>query len=128
MSAKMGAKTLVVQIAKFVTCVIIWLHANLIAPLVRCWEERVLGTWEHVVTAILRESFAETTRFASGLSAWFVSLFQHNYRESLRRSWDQNRSHAPSQPSTLNAIIEAMSRKSCGEASVEPGTECESGL
>ena len=95
-----------------------WLHANVLAPLVRFWEERILGTSEAVVTALMRESFAETTRFASGLSAWFVSLFHHNYQDSLRRSWHQNRGHAPSQPSTLNAIIEAMSRKDCDVAAI----------
>ena len=98
-----------------------WIHAYIVSPLVRCWEDRILGTWENVVTAVLRESFAEWTRAASGLSAWFVSLFQQNYRDKLRKAWRQPRSHAPPRPSTLNAILEAMHLKEAAGSETPPG-------
>jgi hypothetical protein len=90
-----------------------WFHSCIIAPLVRWWEDSVLGTWEHLVVSVVRELGLEWTRMANGLSAWFISLFKHGYRDDLRRAWKQNqpRSHeAQSRPSTLNAIIEALHR------------------
>ena len=96
-----------------------WAHSRIIAPLVSCWEDRVLGTYEQVVTAIVRESWAEWTRFMAGASAWFIGLFQHNYRDKLRKSWHQGstQGHEPARPSTLNAIVEAMQDN--GDASTE---------
>ncbi|GAX74612.1 hypothetical protein CEUSTIGMA_g2060.t1 [Chlamydomonas eustigma] len=122
-----GWASLLLLITRFLS----WIHACVVAPLVHWWEESVLGIWEHVVTSVLRESFNEWTRIANGMSAWFLSLFQYNYRDKLRKAWKPGPSKAaePSRPSTLNAILEALhraeSRPSSENEAVIPPPTCE---
>lgn len=68
------------------------------------------------VMGVIRQSFQDATRFLNGLSAWLLSFFQRDYRETLRRSWQDNPWHswwhqAQARPSTLNALIAAMQQQ-----------------
>ncbi|GFR48097.1 hypothetical protein Agub_g9782 [Astrephomene gubernaculifera] len=91
--------------------VLTWAQLQVIEPVVRWWEEVVLGSWEEWVLALVRQGFEETTRFLNGLGAWFLSLFsKHSYREQLRRSWQENSwqqwwGEVARRPSTLNALV-----------------------
>lgn len=91
-----------------------WLQLQVIEPIVRWWEEVVLGSWEEWLLALVRQGFEETTRFLNALGAWFLSLFsKSSYREQLRRSWQQNSwqqwwCEAAARPSTLNALVATL--------------------
>jgi hypothetical protein len=88
-----------------------WAHLQLVEPIVRWWEEVVLGSWEEWLLALVRQGFEETTRFLNALGTWFLSMFsQRSYREHLRRGWQENSwqqwwGEVSTRPSTLNALV-----------------------
>jgi hypothetical protein len=90
----------------------LWLQHHLYHPVAEWWVETVLGTWEESIKSVIREAFAQVTRFLNGLSAWVVSLFDNSYYQSLKRSWRQQ--HAwqawwrEERQSTFNAVIERV--------------------
>ncbi len=86
-------------------------HTRLVQPSVRWWEETVLGSWEEFVRTLVRQGFDELGRFINGAIAWLLSLFNYNYRDTLRKSWHE---HSPwktwwhqvqARPSTFNALV-----------------------
>jgi len=65
---------------------------------------------------VIRQTFQDCARFVNGLSSWLLSFFKRDYRETLRRSWEDNPwhswwHHAQARPSTLNALIAAMQQQ-----------------
>ncbi|GLI64543.1 hypothetical protein VaNZ11_007837 [Volvox africanus] len=91
-----------------------WGHLQLVEPVVRWWEEVVLGSWEEWLLALVRQGFEEATRFLNALGAWFLSIFsQRSYREQLRKTWQENSwqqwwGEVATRPSTLNALVASL--------------------
>ncbi|GIL73386.1 hypothetical protein Vretimale_17555 [Volvox reticuliferus] len=91
-----------------------WGHLQLVEPIVRWWEEVVLGSWEEWLLALVRQGFEEATRFLNALGAWFLSIFsQRSYREQLRKAWQENSwqqwwGEVATRPSTLNALVASL--------------------
>ncbi|KAG2482947.1 hypothetical protein HYH03_018172 [Edaphochlamys debaryana] len=91
--------------------VLSWAHLHLVEPIVRWWEEVVLGSWEEWLLALVRQAFEETTRFLNFVGAWLLDLInKQRYREHLRSAWQDNSwqqwwGEVASRPSTLNALV-----------------------
>lgn len=97
----------------WVLSVLSWFHQYVVVPLVQAWDRYVLSTWEEAVLSSFRGWSQEVARTVNGVSAWFLSRFYRDYRDSLRKSWDHNPwqnwwSQVQTRPSTLNAIIASM--------------------
>ena len=96
------------------------LHTHIVAPFVHWWEETVLGSWEELVRTLVRQGFDEATRFLNGFVAWLLSLFNHHYRDTLRKSWDNQKWwHHAHQPSTFNALVAGMKRTDTADSRTE---------
>lgn len=50
-----------------------WLHATLVAPVVRWWQFTLLGVLEESISSVIREALALTQRSINGVSAWTLS-------------------------------------------------------
>lgn len=102
-------------------------HAAVVVPLVVWWETVVLGQWEEMVLSWVRQVFQETARFINGFIALvltFISREYRGYRDSLRKSWEQNPwqkwwQQMQSRPSTFNAILASLQQQE------EPGEDGE---
>jgi hypothetical protein len=94
-----------------------WLHACLVAPLVRWWTETVLGNGEEALRSAIRASFVELKRFLSSLSTVLIQFFSDaKYRASWTAAaarWtdpaDNEKKHQQ-HPGTLNEVLEAHTR------------------
>jgi hypothetical protein len=91
--------------------IVCWAQLSVLEPVVRWWEEVVLGSWEEWILALVRQGFEETTRFLNGIATWFLQLLnKQRYRDQLRRAWQENSwqqwwGQVATRPSTLNALV-----------------------
>ncbi|PNW76314.1 hypothetical protein CHLRE_12g541352v5 [Chlamydomonas reinhardtii] len=91
--------------------IVCWAQLSVLEPVVRWWEEVVLGSWEEWLLALVRQGFEETTRFLNGIATWFLQLLsKQRYRDQLQRAWQENSwqqwwGQVATRPSTLNALV-----------------------
>lgn len=89
-----------------------WLHARTVGPLVDWLDESVLAAWEESVKLFIRECFTSAKRLINGFCAHLLGMFDAQYRDSLRLTWQQKEAwHSwwrEERQSTLNAVLAAQ--------------------
>lgn len=89
-----------------------WVHARTVGPLVDFLDDTFLCSAEESLKLFVRECFVSATRLINGACAWLLALSDSNYKQSLRRAWQQKEAwHSwwrEERQSTLNAVLAAQ--------------------
>jgi hypothetical protein len=86
-----------------------WFHARTVGPIVDWLDESVLAASEESVKLFVREFFTSAKRLINGFCAHLLGMFDAQYRESLKLTWQQKEAwHSwwrEERSSTLNAVL-----------------------
>eukprot|EP00798_Chlamydomonas_sp_ICE-L_P025587 gene25587-11240_t len=111
-------------------------HRFFVHPIAHWWDDYFLGVWEELIRAFIRQVFGEIQRFLNGSVAFVLSLFNYNFRDTLRKTWDGSSDwqrtwqRGAERPSTLNSLVAAMypGSKATAVGSVPTSRADDSGL
>jgi hypothetical protein len=111
-------RRLVAAWARLLLAILEWFHARTVGPIVDWLDESVLAASEESVKLFIRECFTSAKRLINGFCAHLLGMFDAQYRESLKLTWQQKEAwHSwwrEERTSTLNAVLAAQAPAATG--------------
>lgn len=103
---------------RLLLAVLEWFHSRTVGPIVDWLDESVLAASEESVKLFIRECFTSAKRLINGFCAHLLGMFDAQYRESLKLTWQQKEAwHSwwrEERTSTLNAVLAAQAPAAAG--------------